>query len=151
DRKVLAVWGRQQRQQIESAFLATRTPYAADAFRGVADALDGFAHKWAGLHTEVCEATSVRHEQSEELLDLRMQCLSERLEDARAQIDLFGHPDAKVVERGVQAAQSLERLERCSDFGLLQKPMRPPTAPTLRGRVDGVRTQLARARAFMEA
>ena len=34
----------------------------------------------------------MRHEQSEELLDLRMECLGQRLEDAKAEVDLSRAP-----------------------------------------------------------
>ena len=51
------------------------------AFRGVTKLLDDYAAKWAGLYRDACEATHVRGEQSEEVLDLRMGCLNERLVD----------------------------------------------------------------------
>ena len=41
--------------------------------------LDRYAARWADMYTEACEATQVRGEQSAEVLDLRMECLNQRL------------------------------------------------------------------------
>jgi hypothetical protein len=40
--------------------------------------LDDYTDVWAQQHTEVCEATRARGEQSEEQMSLRMRCLAER-------------------------------------------------------------------------
>jgi tetratricopeptide (TPR) repeat protein len=47
---------------------------------GLASELDRWATRWASQRVEVCEATHVRHEQSEARLDVRMACL-DRLSD----------------------------------------------------------------------
>lgn len=41
--------------------------------------MTSYAQSWAKLYRETCEATQVRHEQSADVLDLRMSCLQEPL------------------------------------------------------------------------
>ena len=65
--------------QIHEAFLGTGKSYAPDVFATVSRALTTYAQSWANMYKETCEATDVRHEQSAEVMDLRMECLQERL------------------------------------------------------------------------
>src|SRR5262249_3360091 len=81
------VWDDDQKRAVHRAFAATGKPYADDAFHGVERAFDAYAHAWAAMHGEACRATRVRREQSEELFDLRMDCLSRRLNEVRAHVD----------------------------------------------------------------
>ena len=69
---------------IRRAFLATSKPYAATAFEATSRILDRFARRWTDIYVEACEATHLRGEQSNEVLDLRMAALGEALRDLRA-------------------------------------------------------------------
>jgi tetratricopeptide (TPR) repeat protein len=101
------------------------------------------------MHTDACEATHRRGEQSDELLDLRMECLGRRLEETRALVELFAHADAQVVARAAQAAQGLSPLEGCANVAALRAPT--PPAASVRAAVDDVRRRLDRARALEAA
>jgi tetratricopeptide (TPR) repeat protein len=149
--KVDAAWDRARARAIHDAFVATGAPFAEDAYRGVEKQLDAFTSRWASMHTEACEATRVRGEQSEELLDLRMQCLDERLEEVRVEVDVFRRADRKTVENAVQATHSLTSLDGCADTKSLRAPVRPPDAEGTRARVEAIRQRLAEARAFHSA
>jgi tetratricopeptide (TPR) repeat protein/predicted Ser/Thr protein kinase len=151
ERKLAGLWNDARRDRVHAAFAATGKPYADVAFAGVTRALDTFSNAWVSMHTEACEATHVRREQSEELLDLRMECLGQRLQEAQAEVDLFTRADAEVVEKAVQMTSSLSGLSTCSDVAALRAPVRPPADPSLRARVAGVRTQLAQGKALNDA
>ncbi len=148
ERKLAGVWDEPRKSAMKHAFEATRSPFATDALARASAVLDSYTGAWVAVHRDACEATRLRGEQSEELLDLRMECLSERLEEVRAQVDVFAQADAKGVEKAVQAARALPRLEGCSDAAALRAPLRPPSDPAIRGRVDAVRSGLAAARAL---
>jgi len=94
--------------------------------------LDRYARRWTELYVEACEATHVREEQSAEVLDLRMACLREGLEDLRALVNMFRQPTAEVIENAVSAASALGNLERCENIELLRAVVRPPEDPTTR-------------------
>jgi hypothetical protein len=125
---------------VRAAFVATGAPYAADAVRGASEALDAYAGAWASMHTEACEATRVRGEQSEELLDLRMECLARRLEETRALVEVLARADAPVVVRAAQAARSLSPLEGCANVAALRAPVAPEAS--IRAQVEELRGRL---------
>src|SRR5262249_9017531 len=70
DARMSALWNDGARNQVREAFLRTKLPYAAPAADGFLRAVDEYARGWTTMHRDACEATRVRGEQSEELLDL---------------------------------------------------------------------------------
>jgi tetratricopeptide (TPR) repeat protein len=151
ERKLDGVWDAQRRQGVRERFAGTGLSYADDAYQGAARAMDRYARAWANMHTEACEATRVRGEQSEELLDLRMECLAERREELRAAVELFSRADAQVVKNATRAASALGSIGECADAALLKAPVRPPSDPATRAKVDQLHRQLATARALYQA
>jgi len=134
--------------EMRAAFLSSGKAYAAKAWEGASQLLDRYARRWTDLYVEACEATHVREEQSAEVLDLRMECLREGLEDLGALVRMFRHPTAEVVENAVSAASALGNLERCENIELLRAVVRPPEDPTTRQEVERLRSRLAEVRAF---
>jgi tetratricopeptide (TPR) repeat protein/tRNA A-37 threonylcarbamoyl transferase component Bud32 len=135
---------------VRKAFLATGKPYAPDAIRGVMKFLDDYAAKWAGLYRDACEATHVRGEQSEEVLDLRMGCMNDRLSGMRALTDLFTSATGEVVEHSIEAAHALTPLDGCSDIKQL-KSLIPPPDPAVKARVEALRRELGQIKAVHDA
>jgi tetratricopeptide (TPR) repeat protein len=142
------VWDDARRGQMAAAFRASKVPYAEDAVRGVSRALDDYAAQWVAMHGDACAATRVRGEQSSELLDLRMECLGQRLGEVRALVDQLVVADAHGVEGALRAADGLVPLSRCADATALRAPIRLPTDPAARARIEEIRAQLAKARAL---
>jgi tetratricopeptide (TPR) repeat protein len=132
---------------VAGAFAAAGAPGAREQYARVERALDGYAARWTAMRTEACAATRVRAEQSEELLDLRMECLDERLGELRAQVQVLARADGATVERAAQAAGSLAPLDGCADAAALRAPMRPPADAGARARVVAVRERLAEGKA----
>ena len=146
-RQLDGVWDAARRQAMQAAFERTGRPYAADAVQAVTRALDRYSARWVSMHTDACEATRVRGTQSAELLDLRMTCLQQRLDDVRAEVELFTSADAEVVSRAAEVAQKLPPLDGCADAEALRAPLRPPADAPTRRRVAAARTLLAGANA----
>jgi len=134
--------------EMREAFLSTGKVYAAKAWQSASQILDRYARRWSELYVEACEATHVRGEQSAEVLDLRMACLREGLEDLEALIRMFRRPTAQVVENAVSAANALGNLERCENIELLRAVVKPPADPATRQEVERLRSQLAEVRAL---
>jgi tetratricopeptide (TPR) repeat protein/tRNA A-37 threonylcarbamoyl transferase component Bud32 len=135
---------------VRRAFVATGKQYAPDAIRAVASLLDGYAARWADVYRDTCEATHVRGEQSEELLDLRMSCLNDRLSGLRALTDVFISATGEVVEHAVDAAHALTPLDGCSDVKQL-KSLIPPPDNAVRARVDALRREMGQIKAVHDA
>jgi tetratricopeptide (TPR) repeat protein len=140
-----------RRAAIHRAFAASGQGYAEQAFRGAARLVDEYVARWTSMYTDTCEATHVRGEQSAEVLDLRMECLNERLRNVRALSEVFSAADAKVVENAVNAAAALPALERCADVKLLQAVVKPPEDAATRRRVDELRGELAQLVALRDS
>src|SRR5262249_14658479 len=111
---------------------------------------DDYATKWGSHYREACEATRLYADQSEEVLDLRMACLNERLAGLGSLADVFGNASRDVVERAVGAAAALTPLDRCDDVQQLRSVIQPPD-PAIRARVDRLRVELMNIKSLHDA
>ncbi|HEY2749222.1 MAG TPA: serine/threonine-protein kinase [Polyangia bacterium] len=136
-----SVWNDARRAQVAKV-LGGVGPAAQARVTHVIAALDDYARSWAQGHAEACDATHVRGEQSEALLDFRMQCLEQR----RKEVDELASvitSDPKLGDRATQALQALPSVEVCADSSTLQ---RVRTVPRSAGpRLEQARRGLARA------
>jgi len=148
--KVASIWNADRRGAIQRTFLSSGLPYAEHAFTTVSGALDGYARDWAAAYTDACEATRLRGEQSEDMLDRRMTCLEQRRMELDATADVLSHADRTVVENATQTAKSLSPVSDCGDLGRLAARVMPPDEAT---RVQAERSfrELGRAKALHEA
>ena len=103
------------------------------------------------MSSDSCQATRIRGEQSDAMLDLRTSCLKTRQEEVKAQTDLFLHADAGIVERSVQAASSLTSLEGCADLERLAARIKPPATAEDARKAEALRSTLVQAKALMDA
>jgi len=142
--------GTDRREAVHRAFLATATSYAPETWARVSGLLDDYARRWSGAYTDTCEATHVRGEQSEDVLDLRMSCLEQPRAALRALTDVLGRADGAVVMQAVNGAQALPPLDRCADVAALKAAVPPPADASTRARVDAVRAKLADVKALID-
>ncbi len=151
EQRVAQVWHDGVRSQVRQSFQDSGRHYAMDTFGRLEKLFDRYAEQWAGMWTQACEATHVSGVQSERMLDLRMRCLRQRLDEAQALVHLFrDEVDGEVVDRAVEAASGLFELESCADKELLTATVMPPADPAMRQKVDEVRKLLRQAEAFQK-
>ena len=146
--KLAPVWSSERADGIKAAFVATGAPYAETSWASVTDLLDEYASSWTGMHTEACEATALRHEQSESVLDRRMICLGQRLAALDQLAAVLEEADRTTVERSVATATGLPGLEHCADIEALMAGEEPPPPGAERDRLEEVDRELARVRAL---
>jgi tetratricopeptide (TPR) repeat protein len=151
EQKLSGVWDADRKSAVEAAFAATEKAYAANAASGVVRGLDGYARSWVTMQTDACEATRLRGEQSEELLDLRMTCLAQRREELKSLVDVFTRADGGVVEKALRAVAALGTLDGCANATALKQPVRPPSDPAAHAKVDELRKTLADVKAMSVA
>jgi eukaryotic-like serine/threonine-protein kinase len=148
------IWDDARRQQLETAILGTELVYAPATWQRVQERLDGYADAWAGRHTEICLATRVTEEQTEEEMALRMGCLREHRTALRAVVDVLARADEEAVWKAVELVAGLPMLARCDDLELLaQQHQRvpPPEDPRVQAEVEALRERLADIEAEQEA
>jgi tetratricopeptide (TPR) repeat protein/predicted Ser/Thr protein kinase len=146
-----SVWGPTVREKLVNSFNATGKPFAAETATKVASVLDGYASQWASMHTQACEATRVRGEQTEELLSMRMVCLDRRRKDLAALASTLTEADGKVVEKAVDAASALPSLQPCEDITTLAEQPPLPADPQVRSTIDQLSGQVAAVKALQDS
>ena len=149
EHNLVGVWDPARKHTVRTAMLATGLAYAEDAWTRVAARLDDYTAAWTAMHTEACEATHLRGEQSVALLDLRMACLRRQLSEVRALVGVLATADADVVERASQAVTHLPHLPVCADVAALQgddQAADSPEAVAIREELDAAHAHLRLAR-----
>jgi len=134
--------GAPRRAEIRSAFLAANVPDARERYDRASQSLDTYAHAWAGMYRQACEAVETGAGDSRETLAWRMGCLDQRAGELGALVDAFAHADAKIVRKAVAATLLLPALDSCSDNRALKANAVPPDE-ALRARVQSLRGRLA--------
>jgi len=143
---VAAAWSPASRKALEAAF-----GKHDDAVRGTEHELDTYAAGWVAMRTEACEATRVRGEQSEEVLDLRMACLDNRLVEMKKLVELFASANDKLVTNAVDSVKRLSPLADCADVVALRAPDPLPKDPTARAKVFAAQAKLAETKSLQNA
>jgi tetratricopeptide (TPR) repeat protein len=146
--KLQGIWDAPTREAMATAFTGVELPYAEDARASVERTLDAHAARWVELHTQICEATRVRGDQSEALMDQRIGCLEDGLRAMKALTAVLVTADADVVRNAAQAAQALEAPDECATLERDAESRLRPVDPALATAVADVREQTARARAL---
>ncbi len=149
--KLIGVWDAPSKEALRKAFLATGKSFAPHALAGVSATLDRYAAAWTTMHTEACTASSVRHEQSAEILTLRMNCLQHRLGELRATTNVLANADVQVVQKAQEIADRLSSIAGCGDLVALTAPIAPPNDAPTRAKVEQLRDELAKAKVLGDA
>lgn len=150
EQKLVGVWDAQKNVALRAGLVASGFPSAADAADRTSAVLDRYAAGWVRMHTETCQATRVRGEQSEEILTLRMTCLERRRVDLEALTNVLAKPTAAQATKAVESAENLPPLSYCADIDALRAPVPPPSDAKLRARTDALYKELATAKLTLD-
>jgi tetratricopeptide (TPR) repeat protein len=109
------IWSSTRRQAIADAFERTGIPQADVRWTEIEPLLAERVDAWRTSFVDACAATHVRGEQSDDLLDARMRCLSDRRDRIDALVGELETADAEVIPRAVAAVHGLPRIADCDD------------------------------------
>ncbi len=151
EERLAGIWDAKVKARVEGAFLATRSPLAPAAWHAVVNRLNLWSRDWTTQHRQACEATRVRGEQSEDLLDRRMLCLDQRLGEVGALTALLIRADPRMVETSLQSLEGLEPLGDCANTAALAEKVPLPRQKAVRARVHQLQAQIAGVRALQAA
>ena len=135
-----------RRQSIQRAFAASGRATADTSWQRVSNVLDAYMTAWSTMYLQTCEATHVRGEQSADVLDLRMACLNDNLDQVRALTNVLATADATAVSHAVTASRSLTPVSRCADIRLLKSLVPLPRDERKLREVQRLRKELAQVR-----
>jgi serine/threonine protein kinase/tetratricopeptide (TPR) repeat protein len=126
EKRLAGVWDPATRDAIHRAYTATKVGYADKSFAALVPALDRYANEWTAASTESCEATRVRRDQTEEVLELRQACLDGALQELAALTHVLAEPNKKAVDLGDKIVGDLEPISRCANITALRDPSHTP-------------------------
>ncbi len=149
--RVSASFGHERRQRLGEAFkeaLGPNETTLAEAIetRSVAQ-MNAFTEQWQTAYRSTCEASNVRHEQSDSALDARMRCLDRRLDSFDALAASFEHADRSTVLGATAAVLDLPSIAECSHIESSIGAEPRPTDPALATRLASNEEKLAVLRA----
>jgi len=152
ERNLSGIWDGKRKGEVREALLAAATPIAEDAWRGVERELDTYAKNWTDMHRESCEATRIRRERSEALMDLQVMCLERRARDLKALTDYFIRVRDKAVVNAVKASYSLHTpLKECAEMDGLTAQVKRPSDQKVKNWVEGIDSKLSEVRTLSSA
>ena len=143
--QLTGVWDEPRKQQVREAMLATGAPGAQTTVDRISERLDAYAADFAAAHTDACEATNVRKEQTQELMAQRMTCLAERRHALAATTILLAAADKQIAENAAEMVAGLPAIDRCNDPLYVAEQLKPPDDLNIKRRVDGARAMLTEA------
>lgn len=149
--RVGAVWNPTVSSSMVGRFTAAHAELGASTVERVVPLLGQYAEAFGSQHRAICEATHVRHEQSDALLDLRMRCLDRGFVAFSEVVTAFQKPDATSVRGAVEATLALPDLTECAELAALANGDARPTDPASVARLERVESALTRARARANA
>ncbi|MBL4636718.1 MAG: serine/threonine protein kinase [Kofleriaceae bacterium] len=146
------VWDSQVGVAMELAFSSTGSSHASETYTLVKQRLGLYSDKWLDMYKSSCEATSVRGDQSQKLLDLRTVCLQRKLGKMSALTSLLSHTDEpSVVDRAVSAVASLPSIDACADLRTLSASVPQPEDAEVLAKVQTARRAIDEAEALTKA
>lgn len=150
DRHLVGVWDASAKENLRKGFTDSGVGFAESTFARVDEGLDMYAGAWIKDRRESCEATQLRGEQSQGLMDLRMACLDGRLQELASLIGVLTNADSNVAQKAVTAVGELPGLDTCSNAKALQAGVAPPDADVAAA-VAELRGTLAQVHAMSSA
>ncbi|NVJ01065.1 tetratricopeptide repeat protein [Myxococcus sp. AM009] len=146
-----SIWDAERKRTLSGVFLATKQPYAQDAWAMVERTLDDYTARWSREWTEACEATWVERRQPEEVLRHRSQCLDWRRDKVRALTDLLVQASATEVREAASLMGTLPDLAACTAQGVRAAHALATPTPVASPEKELLRTRLARIEALHAA
>ncbi len=144
--KLATTWSPARAAMLAEAFATAPRPDAIAVVERVAPIFDRWGATWEQAYVGACEDTRVRAIQSERLLDLRMDCLARRLDEAHATLDVLGSGGGDAVDHAFDLADGLPDVSACANTSALASGIAAPNAVTSAS-VAAIRDTLSRARA----
>jgi len=152
--ELAGVWDPLTKPRVHAALLSTGAPFAANVWTSTEAAFDRYARHWIDAQQAACQATHVRHVQSAELLDRRVECLAGRRRSLAAAAEVLQSRPAQAVAHAGEVLSSLGDIDLCADTGVLlqlgpSSTLSGPAGAAVQVRSAEVRRQLARASALL--
>ena len=143
-------WNDQRRTHIDHSLQATGHRYAAVTGPRLLQRIDDYAAAWTAMHESACLAHH-RGEQSGELLDARMGCLSQRRVALDSALAVVAQTEQTSTAAAVDVINGLPAIGYCADAAALAAEVPPPDDPARARELDRLAGLLTRVVALEQA
>ena len=141
------VWDHAMKERVRVGFAGSGRVYQAQTFSLAASSMDDYARRISTMRRESCESTRVRRKQSDEMFDLRAECLGRATSRLGALASVFSSsPSAKTVDKAIDAVSALPPVSACADGKALRAAVALPEDKASRTAVQRLFKIVARAR-----
>jgi tetratricopeptide (TPR) repeat protein len=152
--RIAAVWSAYEapgsrRATVHRIIAGSGLPDAEAIWGRVKSVLDDHVGQWAAMYKDTCEATHVRGDQSAEVLDLRMTCLSDNLDEIRAYTDALVSSGSEAAGHAIPTASALTPVRTCADVKNLRLQVPLPSDPRTRATVERLQQKIKDADALL--
>lgn len=106
-------WSPERQAAVAAGLRASGSPLAEATWERLHTHVDEYLAGWSESHAEICEATRVRGEQSDALMDRRMACLELQLDAVASLLRALEQADGDAVENATLAALRLPDPGSC--------------------------------------
>jgi eukaryotic-like serine/threonine-protein kinase len=144
--EIESVWNDERRATLRDALVATDASYAVTTVDNTIPWLDQQAGAWSSARTSACLHATVHEEWDDTLLERSLWCLDDRRIELDTLVTELSRGEPRALQKAVQAAAGLARIEPCIDRDQLSRQPEPPTEG--RVAVEQVRIDLSRAAAL---
>jgi tetratricopeptide (TPR) repeat protein/tRNA A-37 threonylcarbamoyl transferase component Bud32 len=149
ERMLAGAWDGARKDAVRRSLSATSAALGPDVFSHLEPVLDRYARGLVSAQTDACEATRVRGEQSEALLDKRTACLQGWRARLEALTALLSSPPV-ALDKVTPAAFALPDVRACADVRALLSGVEPPASAEAAARVAPGREAVAQAMALID-
>ncbi|MEM6992183.1 MAG: serine/threonine-protein kinase [Myxococcota bacterium] len=147
--RIQSAWSRDDAATVRATMADTGLPYAEETAGAVVAHLDAYAADWRQRYEAGCKAHEAGS-QSDQVYDLRMACLDDRLTEIDALVVVLADADEGVVANAIGSLRVLSALTICDDITAMQRGM-PPADGETRAQVSELQKELTRVRALTHA
>ncbi len=144
--RLTGVWDANTKSAAAASFSALKSGFSEGSWKATERVLDKYASDWVSMHQKACEATTVRGEQSEQLLDLRMICLDHRLIELNELSSVLTKVDVNLANNAQSAADALSPIADCGDVERLTARVQAPKDEAQWAAAKELRSSLARVK-----
>ena len=139
------VWDDDRADDLAETFAAAGVAFADETWTRIEPELSAYATNWIEQHRETCEATTVRGEQSDAVMDLRMACLREARTHLDAVATTLADGELTTIRNAYDVVDELPPLEHCADVERLTATTPLPENPELVRAIESLRAEIAAA------
>lgn len=150
DAKISEIWNPGRQGTVKEAFAKVEPARGPALAERLAISATHYADDWAKGYRETCEATHVRREQSERLLDARMMCLMRASYHFDALVQVWSDsPTLDTLRNADRAISLLPSVTECVRTESLALLASVPDSPHKLEELQNIDRQLARASALL--